>query len=147
MDVAVRRLRRTSLRCWGWLHLGWCPCPRSTSSSTPCSRRQAITFPTRQTQNGSGHTCHATPATLHFTTPRYRVDQHSFRQTKNFAHFPSGTSAWKRHDRLLPAAEHRDAVLHLLLHGGNEGSVPGSKSSQEAELEVPHKVHDVVPEA
>ena len=71
MDEAVRRLRRTSLRCWGWLHLGWCPCPRSTSSSTPCSRRQAITFPTRQTQNGSGHTCHATPATLHFTTPRY----------------------------------------------------------------------------
>ena len=67
--------------------------------------------------------------------------------TKKNSQFPSGTSAWKRHDRLLPAAEHRDVVLHLLLHGGNEGAVPGSKSSQEAELEVPHQVHDVVPEA
>ena len=79
-------------------------------------------------------------------TPLYypQVNKEEF---TNVDLFVLGTSAWKRYDRLLPAAKHRDAVLHFLLHGGNEGAVPGSKGSQETELEVPHQVHDVVPTA
>ena len=79
-------------------------------------------------------------------TPLYypQVNKEGF---TNVDLFVLGTSAWKRYDRLLPAAKHRDAVLHFLLHGGNEGAVPGSKGSQETELEVPHQVHDVVPTA
>ena len=59
----------------------------------------------------------------------------------------TGPAAWQRHDRLLPASLDRDPVLHLLLHGGHQGSVSGRQGAQEAELEVPHEVHDVVPEA
>ena len=47
---------------------------------------------------------------------------------------------------LLPKVINRDALLHLLLHGGNQGTISGCQGSQEAKLEVPHKVHDVVPE-
>ena len=71
VDVVVRRLRHTYRRCWAWLPWGWCRCPRSTSSSTRCLRRQATIFPTHQTQNGSDPTCHATPATHHSTIPRW----------------------------------------------------------------------------
>ena len=48
-------------------------------------------------------------------------------------------------DRVLPAALDRDTLLHLLLHGGDEGSVFGRQGTQEAVLEVSHEVHDVVP--
>ena len=60
---------------------------------------------------------------------------------------PPGPAPRLRHHRLLSEAVHGDALLHLLLHGGHQGPVPGGQGAQEAELEVPHQVHDVVPEA
>lgn len=84
---------------------------------------------------------------------------------------PPGAAAPLRHGGVLPAAVHGDALLHLLLPGGNfwhwwrplgeaplltcscftsagyQGPVSGSQGPEEAVLEVPHQVHDVVPEA
>lgn len=48
---------------------------------------------------------------------------------------------------VLPAAVDGDAVLRVLLHGGHQGAVPRRQGAQEAELALPHQVHDVVPEA
>lgn len=82
---------------------------------------------------------------------------------------PPGAAASLWHRGVLPAAVHRNALLHLLLPGGNltevstpllrealtsalssaghQGPVSGSQSPEEAVVEVPHQVHDVVPEA
>lgn len=48
---------------------------------------------------------------------------------------------------VLPAAVDGDAILRVLLHGGYESAVPCRQGAQEAELALPHQVHDVVPEA
>ena len=60
---------------------------------------------------------------------------------------PAGAAGPHGHAGLLPEAGHGDALLHFLLHGGHQGAVPRRQGAQEAELEVPHQVHDVVPEA
>lgn len=52
-----------------------------------------------------------------------------------------------RHCRILPTVVDGDIVLCILLHGGHKGTVPGRQGSEEAELAIPHQVHDVVPEA
>lgn len=59
----------------------------------------------------------------------------------------AATTATFGHGGVLPAAEHGDAVLCVLLHGGHEGAVFGGARPQEAELALPHQVHDVVPAA
>lgn len=48
---------------------------------------------------------------------------------------------------VLHAAVDGDTLLRILLHGGHEGAVPRRQGAQEAELAVPHQVHDVVPAA
>jgi len=56
-----------------------------------------------------------------------------------------GAAEWPRLDRLPQQADERLAVLHVLLHGGHQGAVPGGTGAQEALVALPHPVHDVVP--
>ena len=57
---------------------------------------------------------------------------------------PTDASPGVRLAGLLPQTHHRDAFLHLLLHGGNQGSVFSGQGAEEAILEVSYQVLDVV---
>ena len=60
---------------------------------------------------------------------------------------PASRSTGLGYARLFPSVVNRNAILHLLLPGGDESAVLGRQSAQEAVVEVPHQVHDVVPAA
>lgn len=60
---------------------------------------------------------------------------------------PTSRSTSLGYARFFPSVINRNALLHLLLPGGDESAILGRKSAQEAVVEVPHQVHDVVPAA
>lgn len=60
---------------------------------------------------------------------------------------PPGTTTALGHRGVFSAIVDGDPLLYILLHGRFEGSVFGRQGAEEAELEVSHQVHDVVPEA
>jgi len=56
-----------------------------------------------------------------------------------------GSTATLGYGGVFPAIVDGDSLLHLLLHGGDQGTIPGSQGPKKAELEVPYQVYDVVP--
>lgn len=56
-----------------------------------------------------------------------------------------GSTATLGYSGIFPAIVDGDSLLHLLLHGGDQGTIPGSQGPKKAELEVSYQVYDVVP--